>query len=321
MLGIAIIWAAIEAAVNVVRGPAAVLLVDRVAVERRGRIAAAIFTAFVVGSALGAAVVGPMLLEGNVPLWVLGGLVLLAVIPLVFAERAAELNDRGSVTPAPTVPGPIGSLVGRSGLVRVFLSRALMMLAYSMVMGYLLFTIRDQLGFSDSDAARWAGLLVAVAIGASLPMAILSGLVIDRIGRHGAVAAIALAAMAGAVLFAALFPGLPTTLTMVIVVGAAFGVHGPVERVIVSRVPRDAARTAGRDLGVLQVATSAAQLVAPLTAAALIGAGGRGYTTMYLVAAAALGGSAVLLWSIRALHRPNHDDAEVEREDSLRSRS
>lgn len=307
VVALAIAWAAVEGAVNLVRGPAAVLLVDRVPLARRGRISAAIFASFIAGSALGSVFVGPALLRGELAVWLLGAGVLASAVPLVLAERAAERSatsasavldraGRGSAG------GTVIHLVPRSELVRVFLSRALMMLAYSMVMGFLLYTVRDHLGLDSADSARWAGALVAIALGSSFPAAIVSGLVIDRTGRHGAAAAIALAAMACAVLGAALTPGIPAMVAMAVVVGVAFGVHGPLERVIASRMPRDAERTAGRDLGVLQLATSAAQLVAPLTAAALIATAG--YTAMYLSAAVALLGSAALMWSIRSLRLP-----------------
>lgn len=305
VLGLAIAWAGVEAAVNLVRGPTAVLLVDRVPLERRGRISAVIFASFIIGSALGSVIVGPALLDGAVESWVLGAVIVIAAVPLVVGERVAERDRSGGARTDRDradhdARAPIR--VPRSEIVRVFFSRALMMLSYSMLMGFLLYTVRDHLGLEADAAARWAGLIVVVALGSSLPAAIVAGLAVDKIGRHGTAATGSLVAMALAVLAAALAPGIPAMLVMAVVVGAAYGVHGPVERVIVSRVPRDAARTAGRDLGILQLATSAAQLLAPFTAAALIEAAG--YTAMYFSVAAALLVSAGLMWSVRALRLP-----------------
>src|SRR5690606_14919228 len=70
VLMLAIVWAACELALNTVQAPTSAAAVDRIPPRRRGLVAGAIGAGFLVGSAVGASVIGPLMLTTGVALWI-----------------------------------------------------------------------------------------------------------------------------------------------------------------------------------------------------------------------------------------------------------
>lgn len=89
--------------------------------------------------------------------------------------------------------------------------------------------------------------------------------------------------MAGAALILALFPTWPATVLAAAVLGAGFGIYLAVDQALVTQVlPAAAARA--KDLGVINIANSAPQVLAPALAAPVVAHLG-GYPGLYLVTA------------------------------------
>jgi MFS family permease len=97
----------------------------------------------------------------------------------------------------------------------------------------------------------------------------------------------------------ALWPTWPVAIASAIILGLGFGVYLSVGQALVTQVLPSAAARA-KDLGVINIAASAPQVLGPAIAALLITSLG-GYPTLYLsVAAITVLGSACV-WKIRSV--------------------
>ncbi|WUK10631.1 MFS transporter [Kitasatospora sp. NBC_00374] len=162
-----------------------------------------------------------------------------------------------------------------------FATRFLINLGNAIGTLYLLYYLTDAVHHPSPES----GLLVLTAVytGAALLTAIPSGLVSDRTGRRRTPVVLACAVMAGAALILALFPTWPATVLAAAVLGAGFGIYLAVDQALVTQVlPAAAARA--KDLGVINIANSAPQVLAPALAAPVVAHLG-GYPGLYLVTA------------------------------------
>lgn len=147
---------------------------------------------------------------------------------------------------------------------------------------YLLFFLRDVIGHEDPAA----GVLVLTGIYAVMVMAtaVVAGPWSDRVGRRKpfVIASSATIAMAGAIM--AFFPVWPGALAGAAVLGVGFGAYLAVDFALLTQVlPFAVSR--GKDMGIINVANSLPQVVAPGLALLAVAYWG-GYRTLFLTAAA-----------------------------------
>ena len=105
--------------------------------------------------------------------------------------------------------------------------------------------------------------------------------------------------MAAAAVLLAVWPTWPGAMAAAAVMGLGFGVYLSVDQALVTQVLPSAAGRA-KDLGIINIANSGPQVIAPALAAPLVSQLG-GYTTLWLsVAVITVLGSA-FVWKIRSV--------------------
>jgi MFS family permease len=213
----------------------------------------------------------------------------------LFVLLAPEAAYVRAETPNPTAPRPRNALtvlarLGESFAVRdfafAFAARALLFLAQYVVTGYLLYAMQDYVG-----AASLPGGSPEIAIGVfntvrtlvTIASLIVTGWLVQQT-EHRRVFFIAYAVlMAIALAFPAFSATWSAMLAYATLGGAAFGVFASVDLAIVSHV-LPSRESAGRDIGILAVATAMPQLFAPLIGAMVIAS--FGYASLFALAAA-----------------------------------
>jgi MFS family permease len=175
-----------------------------------------------------------------------------------------------------------------------WLTRFLLVLGNAMAVVYLLYFLR-RIGFSVHHPGHTAeqGLVILLLLYSAAVTAttVIAGRRSDRTGRRRHSVALAGVIMAAAALPVAARPGWPALLAAAPVLGIGFGIYLSIDQALITQVLPSAADRA-RSLGVISVASSAAQAVAPAIAAPVVTYLG-GYSTLYLcVAAVVLLGSA-----------------------------
>ncbi|MER8187755.1 MFS transporter [Kitasatospora sp. NPDC094015] len=146
---------------------------------------------------------------------------------------------------------------------------------------YLLFYLTDAVHLAAPD--QGVLVLTAVYTVAALLTAIPAGIVSDRTGRRRAPVVLSCLVMAAAAVLLALCHTWAATVLAAAVLGAGFGIYLAVDQALVTQVLPAAADRA-KDLGVINIANSGPQVLAPAVAAPVVAHLG-GYTGLYLATA------------------------------------
>lgn len=180
-----------------------------------------------------------------------------------------------------------------------WITRFLVNFGNALLILYLLYYLHDAVKLPTHQAAHWVFMLTAVYGVCTVVTAFAGGLLSDRTGKRkvfvicsGLIAATALLLLAFVHTLAAAFAG-------AIVLGIGFGTYSAVDFAMITQVLPGAGDRA-KDLGVINIANSLPQVLAPVIAAGVIGLG-FGYSGLYTLAAAVSILGSILVVRIKAV--------------------
>ncbi|MFF3686414.1 MFS transporter [Streptomyces sp. NPDC002187] len=178
-----------------------------------------------------------------------------------------------------------------------WLTRFLVMLGNAMGTLYLLYFLKDAVHHRDPD--QGVLILTLLYTAGVVVTAVAGGVVSDRLGRRKALVAVSSAVMAVASLLLTFWHTWPVAMGAAALLGLGFGVYLAVDQALITQVLPQAGDRA-KDLGVINIANSAPQVLGPALAAPVVAYAG-GYAGLYLTATVvtALGG--ILVWKIRSV--------------------
>ncbi|MEQ7154662.1 MFS transporter [Brevundimonas aurifodinae] len=253
---------ALQISLNFMLNPLAATLPERVPPKQRGMVAGFAGLAFPLSSLFGALAIG---------VWLTGeaerlGLVVAATVILMVPFIAVTLRS----TPMPEQTSSNGfslvALADRDFLI-AFGARLMVQTSVALNVLYLLFFL-DQ----EADARRAlvdvrievvVGGLLATSTVMSVVAGLIGGRVSDRIGRRRPLVFAGAVLLSGGALMMAAVPAWPGPWIAQAVLGLGIGLYGSTDAALAAEVlpsPQDA----GRDLGLLNVAVTAAQMLAPV---------------------------------------------------------
>jgi MFS family permease len=302
--GVIIGWCLTQAGLNAMQASLAAGVPDRVPVAQRGAVSGWVGALQTIGVVLAVGLVATTV-TGT------GGYVLIAVLLVACALPFALTTPDAPLDRAARPPFAWREFARSFWLSPrrypdfgwAWLNRFVVNLGNAMAIVYLLYFLRDQIHYSRLFPGHKAedGLLILVFIySAALILAeVAGGVISDRSGRRRLPIMVSGLVMAIPAVMLALWPTWPVAIASAIILGLGFGVHLSVGQALVTQVLPSAAARA-KDLGVINIAASAPQVLGPVIAALLITSLG-GYPTLYLsVAAITVLGSACV-WKIRSV--------------------
>lgn len=299
VLGLALIWFACQATINAAYAGLTATVPDQVPVRQRGLVSGWIGLAQTAGIVLGVALVS-FVVTGLRPGLVLTAVLLVAlVLPFVLGTRDVALprQQQPAFHLGTWLRGFWVSPRQYPDFAWAWITRFLMMLGNAMATLYLLFWLSDEVGYAEPEQGQTI-LIGLYALGTMLT-AVVFGKLSDRSGRRKVYVIAATAVMALAAGILAFFPVFPAAMVAALVLGLGYGMYLGVDQALITQVlPRAIDR--GRDLGVINIANSAPQVLAPVIAAPVV-TGATGYTGLYLLTAAITLLSAVLVTRIRSV--------------------
>ena len=285
-------WAGAQVGLNIMLATLTAAVPDRVPVGQRGLVSgwigmpqalglvvgAVLTTAIVTGTATGYAVLA----------------VALALLAVPFALLTADDPlPRASV---PRITWRIG-LRDNPDFAWAWGTRFLVQLGNALGTLYLLYFLTDRVRLADPAG----GLLIMILLYTlgMVATAVVGGRLSDRSGRRKVFVIWSGAVIAVAALLLAIWPTWPSALVGSVLLGAGYGVYLAVDTALITQVLPAAADRA-KDLGVINIATAAPQVLGPALAAPIVTHLG-GYPTLYAVTAGVTLLGAVLVTRIRAV--------------------
>jgi len=302
--GVIIAWCLAQAGLNAMQASVTAGVPDHVPVAQRGLVSGWIGLPQTVGVVL-AVVLVTVVVTGNAGYVLTAAVVVACVLPFALT------------TPDPPLPRSARPPFAWRAFARSFwvsprrhpdfawawLTRFAVNLGNAMALLYLLYFLRDKIHYSQLFPGQKAedGLLVLILIYtvAVVLTAVTGGVVSDRTGRRKLPVTVSGLVMAMPAVMLALWPSWPVAIAAAAIMGLGFGVYLSVDQALVTQVLPSAAARA-KDLGIINIANSGPQVLAPAIAAPLVSQLG-GYPTLFLsVAVITVLGSA-FVWKIRSV--------------------
>jgi MFS family permease len=299
VLGLALVWFICQASINGSYAAITATIPDQVPVRQRGLVSGWVGIAATVGVVVGVALVSFVVTDLRPGLVLTAVLLVLLVLPFV-------LRVRDVVLPVEAKPAfQVGAWLRGFWISPreypdfgwAWLTRFLMMLGNSMATLYLLFWLQDEVEYAEPEQGQT--ILIALYALGTILTAVVFGRMSDRSGRRKVYVILATVVMAVAAAILAFFPVFSAAMLAALILGLGYGMYLAVDQALVTQV-LPTAIDRGRDLGVINIANSAPQVLAPVIAAPIV-TGVAGYTGLYLMTAAITLLSAVLVTRIRSV--------------------
>lgn len=297
VLAMAIAWFAVQALIGAPWAALSAAVPDQVPERQRGAVAGYLGFAQIVGVlvAIGLATVFP----GPAGYLACAVVMVLVVAPFVALRRDTRLV--GEPEPWSWREFARGFWISPRrypDFAWAWLTRFLINLGNTLALVYLLYFLRDALlrTHAEFDLLVLGGLNSLGTIAA----VVVSGVWSDRVGRRRPFVVAAGLVQAASALAVTIAPTMPTLYVVAFTLGVGFGVFTSVDFALITQVLPDQVGAGGKDLGVLNIASSLPQVVAPAIAAPVV-AGLGGYPALFALSACTALAGAVLVGRVRAV--------------------
>lgn len=292
--GMVVGWCLVQAFLNATFAALNASIADQVPVERRGLVSGLIGVAQTAGLVAGAglaAAVG----STRTGYLVLAVLVVALGLPHVLGARDLRLPDGA---PRPTLrhvmAGFVPPLRRYPDFGWAWLTRFLVNLGNSTGTLYLLYYLMDAVGMEADKATTGVFILTGIYALTVFGSTVIGGVWSDKVGRRKPFVIAASIVTGLASLDLALTQNWVGAVVGAVILGIGFGAFTSVDFALVTQV-LPSSGDATRDLGIINIASAGAQVLAPVLAAPVVTHLG-GYTTLYVMAAVVclLGAACVL---------------------------
>lgn len=298
LVGFIIAWTLVQICFNFAQGPLSAVMPDRVPIKRRGTFAALSGIGLMVG-ALGGSIVGALFFNS-----ITAGYITFAVIAVVVLALFNLFNPDYPSTELEREPFRLKEFLGTFWVDPIkhpdffwaFTGRLLLYTGYFAITGYQLYLLQYYFGVENPETViPVLGLLSLVGI---IISTVVSGPLSDRVGRRKPF-------VFGSALFVSLAFLLPwmwqdvtAWMIMTFVAGFGFGMFQAVDTALISEV-LPSAKSFAKDLGVVNIAATLPQTLAPGVAGAIVLV--FGYAGLFPVAIVLGILGALAIWPIKAV--------------------
>ncbi|WP_179956890.1 MFS transporter [Amycolatopsis anabasis] len=299
VFGVVVCWAVAQGAQNALYSGVSATVPDQVPVRQRGFVSAFVGLPLPVALVLGTLLVTQLVTDRTGGYYLLAGLLLVCVLPFALTTKDTRLPraERPPFRLSRFLAGFWISPRRHPDFAWAAVSRLAIQLANSIATLYLLYFLRDEVKLPDPGSGVFV-LIVVYTVGI-LGTSVVAGRLSDRSGRRKVYVIASSCVIAVAMLILALWPTWPAAIVAAGVLGLGYGVYAAIDAALITQVlPR--ASDHGKDLGVLNLANTASQALAPAIAGAII-ATLHSYSVLYLVAGAIALVGALLVRPIRSV--------------------
>ena len=296
VIWVGIFYIAVQVSLNSVQGPMTALIPDRYPRSKRGVASAMFGLGTTLGLALGVVVAGQLAFNLGIAYTAFGGAILIAVLLFTIFNRdfSSKEHEREPLTVKSFFAGLWISPRKYPDFAWAFAARFLFILGYFMVFFFELFILTDYIGQELGEANKSIGLLALVALGTTVLGVLVGGAWSDRLSRRKIFVYVASVFVAVGFVVPLLIPDFTGMIIMSMISGIGFGLYTACDTALMTEVlPREGA-AAGKDLGILNIATNLPQALSTALAGVLIAS--LGYPAIFVagIVAVILGGIALI---------------------------
>ncbi|MFB6611460.1 MFS transporter [Agromyces sp. NPDC056379] len=285
ILWLTVFWVLIQVSLNALQGPLSAITPDRFPRDKRGVASAMFGLGMQIGATLGIIVAGQFGTNFGVGYSAFGVIVIVVTIAYVIVDRDWSSKE------ATVAPWSWKQFFGgfwinpkrHPDFAWAFTARFLFMLGYFVVSAYGLYILTDYIGMSLGEAAGAQAMLAFAALVPTLVAVAISGWWSDRIGRRKVFIYVSSAIMVASLAFPLIMPNMTGMLIMNIIIGFGFGFYMSVDTALMTEVLPGGGAAAGKDLGILNIATNIPQAMSAAIAGLIISTLG-GYPMLFVFA-------------------------------------
>ena len=258
---------------NCMIAPMVAILSDRVPSGIRGTMSAFYGAGATIGSPIGT-MLGALFIKNLIPgfavagvLMFLGGVVSMLIMP---KEESADFlpKDEGSLKDVLVSFRP-PAFQGAHDFYKAFVGRFCMLVSYQMIAVYQLYIIQNYIGQSVDESAATVSVVSMIMMVMSLVGSFISGPVSDIIGRRKVPVVVASVLFAIGIAMPWVFPSSMGMYLFAGIAGLGYAVYSAVDQaLLVDVLPNK--EEAGKDLGILNMATTLGQMCGPIVMSALV---------------------------------------------------
>lgn len=284
----ALLWCLVQAGCNGAYAALTAAIPDRVPVPQRGTVGGLAAMGQTVGILAGAVIASAV--SGNFAL----GYIVCAVVLLASVVLYLFKNDDIPLSAGTRPPFKLGTFakgfwispVKYPDFAWAWLTRLLVNIGNHMVTLYLLFFLKDAVHLEGAQGIKPEfGVLILTGLYAVMVVvtSVVGGAISDRMGKRKPLVIISSVVISIAALILGFDPTWTGAIAGALVLGIGFGAYLAVDFALITQV-LPTALDRGRDLGVINVANSLPQVIAPLIAYPFVAFWG-GYVSLYVAAA------------------------------------
>lgn len=293
-------WSLLQVGLNCMLAPCVAILSDRIPQKYRGTMSAFYGAGQIVGQSLGTIIGSAFIKTPTVGFtigticWFLCGVGTVLLIPRELPSKTAE-NERFSLKQVIVQFRP--PTQGAGDFYKALIGRLMMIFGYNMIVGYQLYICMKYIKQSDTVAASTVSTMAVITMFVSLAVSLLSGPLSDRIGKRKVPVFVSSVIIAVGIAVPWLWPTKVSMMIYAAVMGLGYGIYMAVDQALnVDVLPNP--DEAGKDLGILNLANTLGQVIAPIVTSSIVVATG-GYFLVFPVAMAAVIVGAVVIMFIK----------------------
>lgn len=286
LAGIAVFWLMAAVSLNCMNGPLATVVADRFLPENRGIASGFVGAGSTAGGTVGIIVAG--YLAYNLQLGYLVFALAIAACCIAFVLINREPSAR-NVAIEPFAWGAFFKSFWVSpkkypDFAWAFLGRFAMFLGYQGVVTYQLYILQDYIGLSVDDSNHAIGTISVITLVTLLFSGLVSGVLSDKFQRRKIFVFLSSIIMAVGLLIPLLMPTLTGMYWYAAVLGLGYGAYTSIDMALMTQVLPGGGKQAGKDMGILTIATVLPQTFSPILSALLLTQFHNNYSALFVAA-------------------------------------
>lgn len=283
---------------NCMIAPVVAILSDRIPSGVRGTMSAFYGAGSTVGAPIGT-LIGAYFISNLVPgfavagvLMFLGGLVAVLIMP---REESADYlpREQGGAKEVLMSFRPPRFSVSHD-FYKAFVGRFCMLVSYQMITAYQLYIVQNYVGQSTKESATTISVISVITMIVSLIGSVCAGPFSDLIGRRKLPVIIASVCFAIGIAMPWVWPSSTGMYLYAAIAGLGYGVYSSVDQALLVDV-LPSKEEAGKDLGILNLATTLGQMCGPIIMSSIVLAAGYVFAFPVAIALALIGCIFILL--------------------------